>query len=364
MRLTAVLVVLSTFTLGAHLDHAAAQDQSPTAPAFRNWDKDKDGFVSPQEFPKRMGQALFDRVDTNQDGKISQQEDTAFRAKNRNAKKREVANVQRDIIYATVGDRKLPLDLHRPAKSLNKNEAMPLVIWIHGGGWKSGSKNGIGPAAELLSRGYAVASVEYRLSGEAIFPAAVNDCKAAISFLRANASKFNIDPQRFGVWGSSAGGHLAAMVGTTGDTDEFEKHPIAAKTLSHVQAVCDWFGPTDFLRMNDVKGSIDHDAANSPESKFIGGPIQSNQKKVQQANPITYVSAADPPFLIMNGDADKAVPYGQSEQLHAALKKAGIQSELVMIKKGEHGFRGAEETRDELAERGADFFDSILRANK
>lgn len=362
MRLPCALLIIATTCLSGY---AQQERKSPPKSPFESWDANADGALSPAEFPKRFSKALFDRIDSNKDGKITRKEDDAYRARNaqRNKPAKLPSNVtaKRDITYAAVGDRKLPLDLYYVADS---DKPTPLVIWIHGGGWQAGSKKGYGPAGELLNRGYAVASVEYRLSGEAKFPAAVDDCKAAVSFLRANAKQFNIDPDRFGVWGSSAGGHLAAMVGTTGDTDQFEGHDVAKQTDSVVQAVCDWFGPTDFNRMNDVKGKIDHDSATSPESKFIGAPIQDNADLVAKANPITYVSPADPPFLIMHGEVDDMVPYAQSELLQAALTKSDVQSELIMIKSGNHGFGGAAESREELAQKSADFFDRILKADK
>ncbi len=271
------------------------------------------------------------------------------------------AKVLKDITYATVGERKLPLDLYFPA---NADRALPLVIWIHGGGWRGGSKENPGRALPLLGRGYAVASVEYRLSGEAIFPAAIEDCKAAVSFLRLNAAKYNLDPDRLGVWGSSAGGHLVALLGTTNDVTDFDTHAVCKNAPATVQAVCNWFGPTDFLRMNDFPGFIDHDGPESPESRFIGGPIQQHKEKVAKANPITYVSKSDPPILIMHGEVDQAVPYNQSELLHAALQKAGVESTLYKVRKGDHGFRGATDSPESLFEMVADFFDGKLETKE
>lgn len=266
--------------------------------------------------------------------------------------------IDKNIVYETIGDRELPLDLYRPA---NSKGPIPLIIWIHGGGWKSGSKNAINRCEGMLARGYAIASFEYRLSGEAIFPAAIEDCKAAVSFLRLNAEKYNLDPNRFGAWGSSAGGHLVALLGVTNDVSDFDTHPVTQKASPKIQAVCNWFGPTDFLRMNDFPGKIDHDAAGSPESRFIGAPIQENKKKSQRANPIRYVSPSDPPFLNMHGGADQAVPYNQSELLHAALEKANVPSTLYKVKKGGHGFKGATESAEALFNRAADFFDRELK---
>lgn len=278
--------------------------------------------------------------------------------RNRGPRIPEGTQVTKDIIYETVDGRDLPLDLYIPAGA---SEPLPLIIWIHGGGWRNGSKNAINRCAELLKHGYALASVEYRLSGEAKFPAAVEDCKAAVSYLRWKADKLGLDPERFGVWGSSAGGHLVAMLGTTNDVLDFDTHPVTQKASPTVQAVCNWFGPTDFLRMNDVTGAIDHDAPDSPESLFIGAPIQEHPELVQRANPISYVSPSDPPMLIMHGDDDQSVIYNQSELLIRALQKAGVESQLHRVKGGGHGFRGAEESPAELFGRVLRFFDEKLK---
>ena len=278
--------------------------------------------------------------------------------RNRGSRIPEGVKVTKDIVYETVNGRELPLDLYIPEGA---SEPLPLIIWIHGGGWRGGSKNGINRCAEVLKHGYALASVEYRLSGEAKFPAAVEDCKAAISYLRWKAPKLGLDPDRFGVWGSSAGGHLVAMLGTTNDVLDFDTHPVTKMASPTVQAVCNWFGPTDFLRMNDVTGRIDHDAPDSPESLFMGFPIQEHPEKVQRANPITYVTPSDPPMLIMHGDDDQSVIYNQSELLIHALKKAGVESQLHRVKGGGHGFGGAEESPEQLFALVLDFFNEQLK---
>jgi acetyl esterase/lipase len=365
-NLAIALFLLTTCALlpfGHTTSEAQQQKQRRNSP-FSEWDKNGDGFLVLDEFPNRLGKRLFARIDANNDGRISKKEDDAFRARNQNRQNAQPSlpagsKVDRNIIYETIGKRKLPLDLYRPATS----QPVPLVIWVHGGGWKSGTKNGAGPALALLERGYAVASVEYRLSGEAIFPAAIEDCKAAVSFLRLNANKYQLDPHRFGVWGSSAGGHLVALLGTTNDVNDFDTHPVTKKSSSAVQAICNWFGPTDFLRMDDFPGKIHHDGPDSPESRFIGGPIQDRAKQVQKANPISYVTANDPPFLILHGENDQLVPFQQSQLLHDALQKAGVQSELYRVKNGDHGFKGATESREKLVERSMNFFDSLLKAD-
>lgn len=275
------------------------------------------------------------------------------------------AKLQRDIVYARIGDRKLLLDLCLPAKG---TAPLPVIVWVHGGGWRGGRKNAGSRARPMLDRGYAVVDVGYRLSGEAIFPAQVEDCKAAVRWVRANATKYGLDPGRIGAWGSSAGGHLVAFLGTAGDVKEFDTEA-NAEYSSRVQAVCDWFGPTDFLQMDkhSLEGSrLIHDAPNSPESLLVGGPIQNEPYRAiaRKANPITYVTKDDPPFLIMHGDKDMSVPLHQSELLYDALKKAGAEATLYVVKGAGHGLRGGQESSEKLFEIVANFFDKHLKRQK
>ncbi|MBI3854907.1 MAG: alpha/beta hydrolase [Planctomycetes bacterium] len=261
--------------------------------------------------------------------------------------------VIRDVEFGTGGGRALKLHLLRP-RTMPK-EPLPVVVYVYGGGWKAGNRNaGIAPLTRLVEKGYIGASLEYRLSQEARFPAQIEDCKCAIRFLRAKAKEYGIDPERIGVWGPSAGGHLAALLGTSGDVKELEGSGGWQDQSSRVQAVVDWFGPTDFLQMG--RNKIDHDAPGSPESSLIGGPIQENKEKTAKANPISYVTKDDPPFLIMHGDKDDLVPLGQSELLHAALGKAGVESTLHVVKGAGHGFGGPE-----LYRMIEEFFDKHLR---
>jgi acetyl esterase/lipase len=183
-----------------------------------------------------------------------------------------------------------------------------------------------------------VASINYRLSQHAIFPAQIEDCKAAVRYLRSNAQKYNLDPNCFGVWGASAGGHLVALLGTTGDVNEFNSGENLAVS-SRVQAVVDYFGPTDLLQMDDhrLPDGMAHNTPNSPESQLVGGPIQENKEKVAKANPITYVTKDDAPFLIVHGDSDPLVPHHQSELLEAVLRKAGVPVSFYTVKGAGHG---------------------------
>ena len=245
----------------------------------------------------------------------------------------------RDLAYVAKAHARQKLDLYLPEKG---DGPFPLIVWIHGGGWTAGDKNGCPPLTQgFVARGYAAASLDYRLSGDAIFPAQIEDCKAAIRWLRAHAKEYRIDPTHVGVWGSSAGGHLVALLGTAGDIKEFDTGENLDQS-SRVQAVSDFFGPTDFVQMDAhaVKGTpLIHDEARSPESKLVGGPIQDKAfaAKVQSANPVRYVTKDDPPFLIVHGDADPLVPHHQSELLYDALVKSGIPVRFTTVIGGGHG---------------------------
>jgi len=244
----------------------------------------------------------------------------------------------RDLEYIPGGHERNKLDLYLP-KDANTaapgSGARPLIVWVHGGAWLGGSKDRP-EARRLVAEGYAVASINYRLSQHATFPAQIQDCKAAIRWLRANAGKYGYDPNRIGVWGPSAGGHLVALLGTAGDVNEFDVGPNPGVS-SRVQAVCDFFGPTDFLRMSSFPSSMNHDAPDAPEARLIGGAVQESKDKVRRANPITYVTKDDPPFLIVHGDKDPIVPHNQSQLLYDALKTAGVEATFYTVKGGSHG---------------------------
>jgi acetyl esterase/lipase len=253
----------------------------------------------------------------------------------------------RDLSYGTHKERN-NLDLFVP----KSDSPVPLVLWVHGGGWSGGSKEGINPALRLLDHGYAVAATNYRLSQQAVFPAQIEDVKAAVRFLRMNAKKYNLDPERFGAWGGSAGGHLVALLGTTGAVKEFDTDS-NKNTSSNVQAVIDFFGPTDLLKLSPP------DAANNPITRLLGGTTGEKKDLAMKANPITHVTKDDPPFLIVQGDADPLVPANQSELLAAALKKAGVECELVILKGAGHG--GAQFGTKEMLDKYLAFFDKNLK---
>lgn len=244
-----------------------------------------------------------------------------------------------NLEYVPGGHERQKLDIYLPEKGKYTNP-LPIVVWIHGGAWRAGSKENC-RSRVFLEEGFAAASINYRLSQHATFPAQIEDCKAAIRYLRANAKKYDIDPDRIGVWGASAGGHLVALLGTTGDVKDFDKgHNLHVS--SKVQAVCDFFGPTDFTKMSEFESRMDHDAADSPEAILVGGPVQENKEACRRANPITYVSTNDPPFLIVHGDKDPLVPHNQSELLYEALKKVDVDVKFHSVKGGGHGFKDAQ----------------------
>ncbi len=240
------------------------------------------------------------------------------------AQGREAPRSELNLEYARVVDKPLLLDLHRPAVS---DKPLPVVIWIHGGGWRAGSKDRC-PARFLVNHGFAVASVNYRLTKEAIFPAQIHDCKAAVRWLRANAGKYGLDPKRIGAWGSSAGGHLAALLGTSGGVADLEGNLGHADRSSRVQAVVDFCGPADFLAWKVKR---------SPEMALFGGTIEEKKELARAASPALHASEDDPPFFIVHGRKDRTVPVRQSQLLDTALKKAKGNSTPLILDDLGHG---------------------------
>jgi acetyl esterase/lipase len=252
-----------------------------------------------------------------------------------------------DLSYVLHGRRSQTLDIYVPDVLTSPR---PLMVWIHGGGWYSGDKSAP-PGMGLLLRGYVIASINYRLSGEAVFPAQIFDCKAAIRFLRAHAREFDIDPTRIGVWGDSAGGQLASLMGTTNGRAEYEGSEGNFGVSSSVQAVCDWFGPSDFLQASDIKG-----ASASAVKSLFGGFVSAHTQMATFASPIDQVGRASlVPFLIMHGELDPLVPVHQSQILFQKLQASGAIARLVILPKAGHG-NGWFRSRDDLT-MVYDFFD-------
>ncbi|MCO8121788.1 alpha/beta hydrolase [Stieleria sp. TO1_6] len=248
--------------------------------------------------------------------------------------------VLRDVVFGNGGGRDLTMHIVQPKPISDR--PLPAYVWIHGGGWQGGTKEGgIRKVAALVRNGFVGATIEYRLTDEAAFPAQIEDCKCAIRYLRAHAAKYNIDPDRIAVGGSSAGGHLAALVGTSAGVKELEGNGGWADQSSRVQAVVDLYGPTDFKQFVSTPGYQGHNKDGSPESKLLGGgEVLSNTEGIKRVNPITYIDKDDPPFLIIHGESDPVVPANQSQSLHAALESAGVRSQIRLIPGAKHGGRG------------------------
>jgi acetyl esterase/lipase len=242
-----------------------------------------------------------------------------------------------NVAYATTSTAQ-KMDIYLPNE---KQDKYPVIVHIHGGAFLMGDKadGQLTPVLASLQRGYAVVSINYRLTGEAKFPAQIQDVKAAIRFIRANADKYALKTDKIAVWGGSAGGHLSALAATSGDIKELEDLTLGNPTQSsRVQAVVDWFGPINFLTMDahfkaSGKGKPDHNDADSPESRLWGKAIQTIPDSVKTANPETYISADDPPFFIQHGSIDKLVPTQQSvefaEKLTAILGVEKVTFEIL-----------------------------------
>lgn len=251
------------------------------------------------------------------------------------AEERFDIRVSRDIEYARVDNISLKLDLYVPENVASP----PLVVWVHGGAWRSGSKDRM-PLGELVKRGFAIASVDYRLSPVARFPAQVHDCKAAIRFLRAKAEYYAYDASRIGIAGSSAGGHLVAEIGITNG------HLMLEGTVgdhldksSFVQAIVDYYGPSNFLTI--LRQSTPHGlSVRVPALQLLlGSQPEENVELAKLASPVFHVDKTDPPLLLIHGDQDPQVPINQSHELHGRYRTLGLPVQFEVIHGGAHGGR-------------------------
>lgn len=242
---------------------------------------------------------------------------------------------KRDIVYARHAE-PLRLDLYMPA-NVAPEVKPPLIVWVHGGAWRSGSRDKV-PIKGLLEHGYAIASVDYRLSPVARFPAQAHDLHAAIRYLRAHAGEHGYDARKIAIAGSSAGGHLAALVGVTADVKELTGE-VGEETeeSSAVAAVIDLYGPTNFttiLEQSTVHGL----GVRVPALQLLlGGQPEDKVELARLASPVFHVDAKDPPLLILHGDQDVQVPINQSHELHAAYKKSGVPVRFEVVHGGGHG---------------------------
>ncbi len=226
-----------------------------------------------------------------------------------------------NVAYATTSSAQ-QMDIYLPAGS----GPFPVVVVIHGGAFMMGSKSGEAANCNALTaQGYAAVSIDYRLSGEAKYPAQIEDCKAAVRFLKANATKYKLNPEKMGSWGASAGGNLASLLGTTSGVAELEGASLGNATYSSkVIASVDWFGPINFLTMDAEAAAlgftITTNSSTSPESKLMGAAVQTIPAQVAKANPTTYITSDDAAFFIQVGSLDRNIPYTQSQNFYNALK--------------------------------------------
>ena len=228
-----------------------------------------------------------------------------------------------DLVYASPGGRSLLADLYIPEE---QERPLPTILFLHAGGWLAGDRrHGPDLARRFAERGFAMASIDYRLSREAIFPAALDDVIAAIAWLRSAGPEYGLDPERIGLWGASAGGHLAALAALS--------EPALSEPATHVRAVVAAYPPVDFYQMGEKS-----EDPKSYESRFLGAPIRTVPDLVRQANPITYVRPGAPPFLLVHGRSDTSVPVGQSQLLYDALRLSDNAVTLSVIDGLGHGF--------------------------
>lgn len=241
-------------------------------------------------------------------------------------------DIKRDIEYARVGDLPLQLDLYIPEKA-----HPPLIVYVHGGAWRGGSKKE-NPLRPLVDEGFAIASIDYRLSTQAPFPAQAHDIKAAIRFLRAHQSELGIDARRIVIAGASAGGHLAALVGVTNGNKELEgKIGGNLDQSSDVQGIISLFGASNLMTILDQSTEHGRSVRVPALQLLLGGQPTEKPDLAKLASPVEHIDAHDPPLLLLHGDADPQMPPEQSKELAAAYKKAGLPVKLVIIPGAVHG---------------------------
>jgi len=260
----------------------------------------------------------------------------------------EGVEVLRDLEYAQAKGVSLKLDLYRP--SAKPSAPMPLVIWVHGGGWRNGSKANC-PAAWLATKGYAVASLDFRLLPEHPWPAQIEDPVAALRWLRQESGKYGFDAERSAAMGGSSGGHVVALWGT-----------LSLPASDKVKAVVDLYGPTDLLTMPPNVLSEKRTRAELAKANgalLLGGVVMDQPEKAKAVSALHQVSKDDVPFLILHGTADPGVPVDQSERLHAALKAAGVESTLKLLPGAGHGGKEFDSTESRTLIQG--FLDKYLK---
>lgn len=263
----------------------------------------------------------------------------------------------KDVAYGTQSPKQV-LDILYPADL--SAVARPAIIHIHGGGWYTGGKDGDSTLRLMhafAEKGYVVLSIAYRLSDEAPFPAAVEDCRLAVRWLRANAAKYHVDPEHVGAMGGSAGGHLSAMLAVCGDEKRFDGAGGLLEYSSAIQAAVPICPPMDLTKPLSFKLGIANDEA---VTKFLGGTPEQKPEEAKWASPISYVRPGLPPMLLIHGDADQRVELVQSTDFAAKAREAGSSCELIVVPNGKHGM--GEARQPEYVARMLAFFDAHLKA--
>ncbi len=308
---------------------------------FTQVDANKDGKVSPAELPAEA-RPFLGLVDVDGDGHLSKPEFDRIAANLQNLLPQEPTEKTdtRNVDYVGKGHQRQTLDLYYPEKS-TRDQKLPLVVYIHGGGWMSGNKQeGRGFADVITGTGqYIVASINYRLIQDALWPAQIHDCKAAIRFLRGNAAKLGIDADRIAVMGSSAGGHLATLLGTSSREKALEGSLGSfLKESSTVRAVVNFFGPTNFETFFGEGSDIVEMARSNAPIRMLGGNDEEIRKNARLASPVHWITRQDPPVLTAHGTEDNIVPYAQATELDEKLRKAGVETHLIAMQGAGHGF--------------------------
>jgi acetyl esterase/lipase len=263
--------------------------------------------------------------------------------------------VEADIEYAVVAGESLKLDLHKPASAAGA----PLVVYVHGGGWEAGSKAQM-PLAGVVERGYVVASLDFRPASKAPFPGQVHEIKAAIRFLRANASRYGYDASRIGIVGASSGGHLAALVGTTNGNAELEGalggH---AEESSAVQAIVSYFPATNLTTILAQSTPFGLGVREPALKRLLGALPKENEAGAKLASPVFHVDPTDPPLFMLHGDQDPQMPINQSHELQGAYEQQGLAASFVVVHGAAHGGDGFYTPAN--VERVAEFLEAHLK---
>lgn len=267
---------------------------------------------------------------------------------------KEHATLFTGVVFGSGGTTELRLDLAVPKEG---EGPFPAIVCLHGGGWIGGERQKMRGTIEVLARrGYVAISPDYRLAPQDRFPAQIEDCKAAVRWLRANAEKYHINPQRIGAFGFSAGAHLACLLGVTSKDDGLEGNGGNAEQSSAVQAVVSFFGPTDFTQPVWSKEVREQHLV-----PFLGGTATEKPDVYRRASPLTYAGQNAPPFLLLHGTADEIVPIQQSEALVKKLREADVSARLIRVDGEGHGWGWSRENRLRGIARMMDFFDENLK---